>query len=111
MRTHFSSMAMECFFVAFGVVVGGCLLGGIGAVLMLQSPAAAMLHIANRIKIWALVAAVGGTIDPLRVIESNVMEGHLSPAFKQILYFVTGFVGAHMGTELIKWICEGSLDT
>lgn len=87
------------------------MLGGIGAVLMLQSPAITMLQIANRIKIWAVVAAVGGTIDPLRVIESNVMEGHLSPAFKQIMYFISAFVGAHMGTELVKWICEGSIES
>jgi hypothetical protein len=105
--SYFYTKLAECFFVAFGAVLGGAMLGGVGAVFMLSPPANTMLRIAESIKIWALVAAVGGTIDPLRVIESNFLEGHLSPAFRQILYFVSAFVGAHMGTTLIQWICKG----
>ncbi|WP_248930504.1 YtrH family sporulation protein [Paenibacillus hamazuiensis] len=97
----------ECFFVAFGAVLGGSMLAGIGAIFMLEPPTTTMLRISDNIKIWALVAAVGGTIDPLRVIESNFLGGHLSPAFKQILLFVSAFVGASMGTSLIQWICKG----
>jgi hypothetical protein len=95
------------FLVAFGVVLGGSLLGGIGAVLTLQAPAVEMEHWAEKIKIWALVVAVGGTIDPLRVIESNFMEGHMSPVIKQILFILSAFLGAHMGTSLVIWICKG----
>ncbi len=95
------------FSVAFGVVLGGSMLSGIAAVLTLQSPSEKMLGIAENIKIWAMVAAVGGTIDPIRFIESHVAEGHLSPAIKQILYIVAAFVGAQMGTTLIKMICRG----
>ena len=103
-----SVLALD-FFIAFGIVVGACMLGGVGAVLTFQPPTYVMLEIAKRIKIWAMVTAVGGTIDPLRVIETNFMEGHLSPAFKQILYFVSAFVGSHMATELVKWVCEGGM--
>jgi hypothetical protein len=105
--TLFWAKLTECFFVAFGAVLGGSMLAGIGAVFMLEPPVNTMLRIADNIKIWALVAAVGGTIDPLRVIESNFIDGHLSPAFKQILLFVSAFVGAHLGTSLIQWICKG----
>jgi hypothetical protein len=97
------------FFVAFGVVLGGSMLGGLAAVIALQPPTYTMLMIADKIKIWALVAAVGGTIDPMRVIESNFIEGHLSPAIKQILLILSAFMGAHMGTELINWICKGGM--
>ncbi|TBL75058.1 YtrH family sporulation protein [Paenibacillus thalictri] len=97
----------ECFFVAFGAVVGGTMLSGIGAVLILEPPSNTMLRISENIKIWALVAAVGGTIDPLRVIESHFLDGHISPAIKQILFFVSAFTGAQMGTSLIQWICKG----
>lgn len=93
------------FFIAFGIVLGGSMLGGIGAVVSLQPPTQTMLDVAGRIKIWALAAAVGGTIDPMRVIESNMLDGNLSPAIKQILYLIFAFLGAHMGTELVKWIC------
>lgn len=94
------------FFVAFGIVVGGSLLGGIAAVFILQPPGIWMETIADKIKIWAMVAAVGGTIDPLRVIETHMLDGYLSPAIKQILYFISGFIGAQMGYILIRWICQ-----
>lgn len=98
------------FLVAFGVVIGGATLGGIGAVLTFQAPAVVMEQLAEKIKIWALVVAVGGTIDPLRFIESHVLEGHLSPVIKQIFYIISAFVGAHMGTTLILWICRGGAE-
>lgn len=83
------------------------MVGGVGAVLSMQPPTTTMVEIAGRIKIWALAAAVGGTIDPMRVIESNMVVGNLSPAIKQILYLVFAFLGAHMGSELVKWVCSG----
>lgn len=101
----FLSKAILDFFIAFGIVVGGAMLGGIGAVLSLQPPTHTMLDIADRIKIWALAAAVGGTIDPMRVIESNVLGGNLSPAIKQVVFLMFAFLGAHMGSELVKWVC------
>lgn len=103
-------MTMD-FFIAFGIVLGGSMLGGIGAVLILQSPEVWMMRIAGSIKIWAMVAAVGGTIDPLRVIESNITEGYMSPAVKQILYFISAFIGAHAGFSIIEWICKGGADS
>ncbi|MFB5267370.1 YtrH family sporulation protein [Paenibacillus enshidis] len=102
----FISKAILDFFIAFGIVLGGALLGGMGAVVSLQPPTQTMLDVAGRIKIWALAAAVGGTIDPMRVIESNMLDGNLSPAIKQILYLIFAFLGAHMGTELVKWVCS-----
>ncbi|GJM71177.1 hypothetical protein HMSSN036_33930 [Paenibacillus macerans] len=71
--SSFLSKAVMDFFIAFGIVVGGAMVGGIGAVVSLQPPTQTMLDIADRIKIWALAAAIGGTIDPMRVIESNFL--------------------------------------
>lgn len=105
--SSFLTKAVMDFFVAFGIVVGGAMVGGIGAVVSLQPPTHTMLDIADRIKIWALAAAVGGTIDPMRVIESNFFDGNLSPAIKQILYLLFAFLGAHMGSELVRWMCGG----
>lgn len=94
------------FFIAFGVVMGGALLAGVGSVFLLTPPKLEMLRVAGNLKIWALVAAVGGTIDPMRVIESNVLQGQLSLAVVQIGYILFAFLGAHMGTELIQWMCR-----
>lgn len=97
------------FFVAFGVVFGASLMGGIGAVLTLEPPTHHMSTIAEKIKIWALVAALGGTIDPIRVIESNLLKSHLSPVIEQILYILSAFLGAHIGAMLVNWISEGGI--
>jgi hypothetical protein len=99
--------AAFCFFIAFGVVIGGALLAGLGSVFLWTPPKDKMLEVAGNLKIWALVASVGGTIDPMRVIEYNVLEGHLSPAMIQIGYILFAFLGAHMGTELIQWLNKG----
>lgn len=95
------------FCVSFGVVLGASLLAGISAVLTLQPPSPTMKSIAENIKIWAIVAAIGGTIDPFRAIESNFLEGQINPAIKQILLIVIAFWGATAGMKLVQWICEG----
>ncbi len=102
----FFTKAAFSFFIAFGVVLGGALLAGMGSVFLLTPPKEKMLQVAGNLKIWALVAAVGGTIDPIRVIESHVIEGYLSPALYQIGYILFAFLGAHMGTELVQWMCR-----
>ena len=105
----FLSNATLDFFIAFGVVIGGSLLASVGSVLVSWPAAPTMLEIADRLKIWAIVVAIGGTIDPVRVIEANVLDGHLSPAVQQILYIVFAFLGAHMANELIRWIVREGL--
>lgn len=105
--SSFMTKAILDFFIAFGIVLGGAMIGGIGAVVSLQPPTQTMLDVSDRIKIWALAAAVGGTIDPMRVIESNFFDGNMSPAIKQIFYLLSAFLGAHMGSELVKWVCGG----
>lgn len=97
------------FMISFGVVLGATLLGGIAAVLTLQPPTIHMKEIAENIKIWAVVAAVGGTIDPFRAIESNLISGQISPVVEQILVIVSAFIGAHTGTKLMEWLCTGEL--
>lgn len=106
--SYFLSKAGLDFFIAFGIVIGGSMLAGIGSVFMLLPPAATMLDTAARLKIWAIVAAIGGSIDPVRVIESNINAGQLSPAAQQICFIIIAFLGAHLGTELVRLICKGA---
>ncbi|WP_169087018.1 YtrH family sporulation protein [Paenibacillus sp. PL91] len=107
--SYYLSKAGLDFFIAFGVVLGGSTLAGVGSVFMLLPPATTMLDTAARLKIWAIVAAVGGSIDPVRVIESNIMEGYLNPAAQQISFIIIAFLGAHIGTELVRLICKGAV--
>lgn len=108
MNEFFSKAGLD-FFVAFGVVLGGSLIAGVGAVFMLMPPATVILDTASRLKIWAIVAAIGGSIDPVRVIESNISAGQISPAIQQICFILFAFLGAHTATELIKLACKGAI--
>jgi len=106
--SYFLTKAGLDFFIAFGVVLGGSILAGVGSVFLLMPPATVMVDTAARIKIWAIVVAVGGSIDPVRVIESNIVHGNLSPAAQQVCFILISFLGAHLGTELIRLICKGA---
>ncbi len=104
---YFLTKAILDFCVAFGVVMGASLLVGVGAVLTLQPPKLWMETVSESIKIWAVVAAIGGTIDPIRAIESNMLDGQLSSVAKQIINIGIAFLGAHLGYELIRMITRG----
>lgn len=102
---NFAQKAALDFFISFGVVFGAAMLGGICAILTFQPPSDTMRDIAEKLKIWAVVAAIGGSIDPIRTIESNFLDGQLSPAIKQIVEIFIAFIGANLGTRLVQWIC------
>ena len=99
------------FFIAFGVIFGAAMLAGIGSVLTLQPPKAEMMRIAINFRIWAVVIVIGGTIDPIRYIETNLLDGAVSPAIKQLLHIVCAFVGAYTASKLVEWICGGGVQS
>ena len=79
--SYFLSKAGLDFFIAFGIVIGGSMLAGVGSVFMLLPPATVMLDTAARLKIWAIVAAIGGfgavlELEVLRVCGTLAGEGH-----------------------------------
>ena len=89
-------------FVSMGMVVGGALLGGLGAVLRHSPPMATMLNLADQLKVWALVSTLGGTMDTLRVIETGVLGGQLLPVGRQFAYLIAAFIGSQVGFLLIR---------
>lgn len=99
------------FFVAFGVVVGGSIMGGIGALVghYHLTPMATMEELVGQLKIWGIVAALGGTVDMLRSVETNILEGHLGLVAQQVFMLLSAFVGAHAGYLLIIWLIRGDL--
>ncbi|WP_054948655.1 YtrH family sporulation protein [Numidum massiliense] len=100
------------FFVAFGVVVGGSLMGGIGSLLGLSSgltPMGTIEHIVGQLKVWAIVAALGGTVDVLRTVEVNIRHGDLDVVAQQLFLLLSAFAGAHLGYKLVMWLIRGDV--
>jgi hypothetical protein len=95
------------FFVAMGMVLGGSLLGALGAQLMHSAPLVIMLRLSDQLKIWAMVSALGGTMDTLRIIQDGVLYRALNPLGKQIAYLIAAFVGCQIGALMIRWIAAG----
>lgn len=92
------------FCVALGIVIGGALLGGIAALWTGQQPMATMERLAGQLKIWALVASLGGAMDTLRKFESGVLQRQITPIGKQFTFLVAAFIGAHLGYLLVHWL-------
>lgn len=45
---------ISCYFIALGVILGGAIIGGVGAYLSGQPPLSIITSLANRLKIWRL---------------------------------------------------------
>lgn len=106
----FNSIAANClldFCVSMGLVVGGSLLGGFAALITHHNPTTTMVTLADELKIWALVAALGGTMDMLRVIDRGVFGLHLLPMARQLIYLLAAFLGCQAGYILVTWLTDG----
>ncbi|ARU61660.1 sporulation protein [Tumebacillus avium] len=100
----FLSTVILDFFVALGIVLGGSVFGAMGAFLTHRPPMTEMVDMADKLKIWALVAALGGTMDALKVLETGVLGGQFGAPVKQLCYIVAAFLGCNVGYFLIKWM-------
>jgi len=87
-----------------GIVLGSSLLGSFAAVLVKEPPMSTMLKLAKEIKIWAIVAAIGGTFSTFEIIESGLFKGELRPLVKQLLYIFVAIVGTQFGYCLIFFL-------
>src|SRR5699024_1572584 len=65
MEERFIVSFIQCYFIAFGVIIGGSLIGSIGPFLTGEAPLSSMGRIAQSLKIWAIIAAIGGTFDAI----------------------------------------------
>lgn len=100
----FSHKCILIFFTAMGIVLGSSLLGSFAAVLVKEPPMSTMLKLAKEIKIWAIVAAIGGTFSTFEIIESGLFKGELRPLVKQLLYIFVAIVGTQFGYCLIFFL-------
>ncbi|WP_066635457.1 YtrH family sporulation protein [Desulfolucanica intricata] len=89
------------FFTAFGLLTGASLVGSLSAVLVREPPVSVMLKLAQEIKIWAIVAAIGGTFSTFEILESGILQGEIKSLIKQLLYILSSITGAQVGYYLI----------
>ena len=90
------------FCVALGVNLGGSLLGSLGAALLHRPPLKTMVELSGELKVWAIIAAVGGTFGIIRSFEAGVLGRQFMGLARQLLIIGSAFCGAHLGHVLIK---------
>jgi hypothetical protein len=97
---------IESYFIALGVILGGALIGGIAAFLTGQPPLTAVTRLSSSLRIWAIVAAIGGTFDAVYSFERGLFNAETKDVFKQILLILSALGGAQTGALLISWLTQ-----
>ena len=95
------------FFISLGVMLGGCVFGALAATLNGHPPLKAMLDLCDKIKIWAVVVALGGTFNSFQVFDTGIFNGEFKSIIKQVIYIVSALAGAQLAYKLIYYF-EGS---
>ncbi|MGN1402592.1 MAG: YtrH family sporulation protein [Bacillus sp. (in: firmicutes)] len=100
---------LNSFFIALGVLIGGSLIGAIAAFFTNQPPVTVILRLSESLRIWAIVAALGGTFDTVYSFERGLFHGETKDIIKQILWIISALAGAHSGAVFINWLTQGSI--
>jgi hypothetical protein len=106
----FTMVSITYFFISLGVILGGSILGGMAGFLTGKPPLSEMANLAKGLKIWAIVAAIGGTFDAINNFERGYLEGSLADIVKQIAWIISAYLGARTGIIIIKWLTQESFN-
>ncbi len=101
------SAILTTYLISLGVILGGTLMGSLGSYLTQGPPAYITLELAEQLKIWALVTALGGTFAPLKALEISFLSGQPGDLYKQIVLIFSAFFGAQSGYLLLKHLAGG----
>ena len=104
-QPYFATL-FDSYFIALGVVIGGSIIGSVAAFLTGKPPLTEAYRISNIIRIWAIIAAIGGTFDTLYSFVKGVLDGQTKDLFKQFLLILSAFGGAQTGAILINWLTQ-----
>ncbi len=91
-------------FISMGVILGGCFFGGIAATFNGHPPLKTMLDLCEKIKIWAIIVALGGTFPSFKMLEVGIFNGDIRGLFKQVIYILSALTGAQLGYRLIYYL-------
>jgi hypothetical protein len=108
-RDFFANMILD-FAIAFGVILGGALIGGLAVFLVGKAPILEMMDLAKKLKIWAIVAAIGGTFDTINNFERSFENGAILEIFKQLTYIFVAIAGANTAMTLIHWLTQENIN-
>ncbi len=92
------SQGFETFAVAFGIVLGGAVLGGTASLLSGRYPAESMALFAGRLKIWAAAAALGGSLLDVKSLEEGLVGWKPALLLKEF-----GLLGFAFGGSFAAW--------
>lgn len=106
MDERFFATFIHCFFIAFGVIIGGAIIGSIGSFLTGDAPLTAMNRISQSLRIWAIVAAIGGTFDAIANFQKGFLDGSTMDLFKQTMFILSAMIGVKTAILLISWITK-----
>ncbi|MFD2046310.1 YtrH family sporulation protein [Ornithinibacillus salinisoli] len=107
MEERFFASLIHCFFIAFGVILGGTLIGSIGAFATGDAPFTEMSRLARKLRIWAVVAAIGGTFDAIENLERSLgPDGSSLDILKQGLLILSAMGGVKGAMILIGWLIQ-----
>ncbi len=97
------------FFIALGVIIGGSIIGSIGDFATGDAALTSMNRIAERLRIWGIVAAIGGTFDAIANFERGLFDGTPMDLIKQILLILSAMGGVKVGLIIIQWFSQGEV--
>lgn len=106
MEERFFESFIHCFFIAFGVIIGGSFIGSIGNFATGDAPLTAIVRIAKSLQIWAIVAAIGGTFDAIENFQRGLYEGSSIDLVKQALLILSAMGGVKTAMLLIHWFIQ-----
>ncbi|RDI44258.1 YtrH family sporulation protein [Falsibacillus pallidus] len=106
MNEAFFPAFFESFFISFGVMIGGALIGGISAFITGEPILTKIAEISVNIRIWAIIAAIGGTFDTVYSFEKGFLQGDTKDLFKQLLLILSAMGGAQCAAEIIRWFTQ-----
>ncbi|MFC4556671.1 YtrH family sporulation protein [Virgibacillus kekensis] len=106
MEERFIAQFIHCFFIAFGVIIGGAIIGSMGSFATGDAPFTAIKQIARNLQIWAIVAAIGGTFDAIANFQKGILDGSTFDLFKQILLILSAMGGVKAALVLIGWLIQ-----
>ncbi len=82
-------------------------MGSLGAALGNSPPMNSMVEVAGKMKIWALVAGLGGTFSFIEAFEYGLIGGHPGQLLQQFIFLCSAFAGAHIGYLIITYLAGG----
>jgi hypothetical protein len=94
------------YFIALGVILGGCIIGGLGAFFIGNPPLITMTRLAGTLKIWAIVAAIGGSFEAFYSFEQGICQANTRGIIKQLFFICSATGGAQTGALIISWLTQ-----